>query len=134
MENFEGKVAAVTGGASGIGRSLVKELLAAGAKVVIGDVEQAALDRVIAEFAAAGEISGVVADVSDPASVNAFADGHVKYWKWEDQTYTVDAALESLSDETNTGWFGMLHSYDSGQATNPDLHRMIRATWGDVDF
>jgi NAD(P)-dependent dehydrogenase (short-subunit alcohol dehydrogenase family) len=74
MENFEGKVAAVTGGASGIGRSLVKELLAAGAKVVIGDVEQAALDRVIAEFAAAGEISGVVADVSDPASVNAFAD------------------------------------------------------------
>ncbi|MEH6569156.1 MAG: SDR family NAD(P)-dependent oxidoreductase [Halioglobus sp.] len=74
MENFDNKIAAVTGGASGIGRSLVKELLAAGAKVVVGDVEQAALDRLIAEFAGAGELSGVVTDVSDPASVNAFAD------------------------------------------------------------
>jgi NAD(P)-dependent dehydrogenase (short-subunit alcohol dehydrogenase family) len=74
MEDFNNKVAAVTGGASGIGRSLVKELLAAGAKVVIGDVEQSALDRVMAEFADAGDLSGVVTDVSDPGSVNAFAD------------------------------------------------------------
>ena len=74
MEDFTGKVAAVTGGASGIGRSLVKELLAAGAKVVIGDVEQSALDRVISEFAAAGDVQGVVTDVSSADSVNAFAD------------------------------------------------------------
>ena len=74
MENFNNKIAAVTGGASGIGRSLVKELLAAGAKVVVADVEQAALDRLMTEFAGAGELSGVVTDVSDPASVNAFAD------------------------------------------------------------
>ncbi|MEH6584650.1 MAG: SDR family NAD(P)-dependent oxidoreductase [Halioglobus sp.] len=74
MKEFNGKVAAVTGGASGIGRSLVKELLAAGAKVVVGDVEQSALDRVIAEFAGTGELSGVVTDVSDPRSVHSFAD------------------------------------------------------------
>jgi NAD(P)-dependent dehydrogenase (short-subunit alcohol dehydrogenase family) len=74
MEDFKDKVAAVTGGASGIGRSLVKELLAAGAKVVVGDVEQSALDRLMAEFAGAGDISGCVTDVSDAASVNAFAD------------------------------------------------------------
>ena len=74
MENFNNKIAAVTGGASGIGRSLVKELLAAGAKVVVADVEQAALDLLMTEFAGAGELSGVVTDVSDPASVNAFAD------------------------------------------------------------
>ena len=48
MQDLKDKVAVVTGGASGIGRSLVKELLATGAKVVIGDVEQAALDRVVA--------------------------------------------------------------------------------------
>ena len=74
MDMFNNKIAVVTGGASGIGRSLVKELLAAGAKVVIGDVEQAALDRVTAEFADAGDITGVVTDVSNADSVNAFAD------------------------------------------------------------
>ncbi len=74
MEDLNNKVAAVTGGASGIGRSLVKELLAAGVKVVIGDVEQSALDRVLAEFDGAGDLSGVVTDVSDLESVTAFAD------------------------------------------------------------
>ena len=74
MEDFNGKVAVVTGGASGIGRSLVKELLAVGAKVVIADVEQSALDKVLDEFAGAGEVSGVVTDVSSPESVNALAD------------------------------------------------------------
>lgn len=74
MQDFNNKVAVVTGGASGIGRSLVKELLAAGAKVVIGDVEQSALDTVLAEFSGAGEVSGQRVDVSDPASVEALAD------------------------------------------------------------
>jgi NAD(P)-dependent dehydrogenase (short-subunit alcohol dehydrogenase family) len=74
MQDFNDKVAVVTGGASGIGRSLVKELLAAGAKVVIGDVEQAALDRVVAEFADAGDVRGVITDVSSVESVQALAD------------------------------------------------------------
>ena len=74
MQEFNNKVAVVTGGASGIGRSLVKELLAAGARVVIGDVEQAALDRVLGEFDSAGDVHGVVTDVSDPASVEALAE------------------------------------------------------------
>ena len=74
MEDFTGKVAVVTGGASGIGRSLVKELLAAGARVVIGDVEKAALDRVLAEFSGQGDLQGQVTDVSSADSFNALAD------------------------------------------------------------
>lgn len=74
MEDFTGKVAVVTGGASGVGRSLVKELLAAGARVVIGDVEQAALDRVLAEFSGQGDLQGQVTDVSSADSFNALAD------------------------------------------------------------
>jgi NAD(P)-dependent dehydrogenase (short-subunit alcohol dehydrogenase family) len=74
MIEFSGKVAVVTGGASGIGRSLVKELLAAGAKVVIGDVEQSALDRVLGEFADLGDLRGVRTDVSSAESFNALAD------------------------------------------------------------
>lgn len=74
MDDFTGKIAVVTGGASGIGRSLVKELLAAGAKVVIGDVEQSALDSVIGEFSGMGDVQGYVTDVSNSDSVNALAD------------------------------------------------------------
>lgn len=74
MDSFEGKVAVVTGGASGIGAALVRQLLAQGAKVVVGDVEQGALDRALAELDGQGEVSGVVCDVSKPESVNALAD------------------------------------------------------------
>ena len=74
MDDFAGKVAVVTGGASGIGRAIVKELLASGAKVVVADVEQKALDNLLAEFDGAGEIMGVVTDVSDGDSVAALAD------------------------------------------------------------
>jgi len=74
MQDFSGKVAVVTGGASGIGRSLVKELLSAGAKVVVGDVEQSALDKVLAEFSDLGDICGTTADVSKLESVTALAD------------------------------------------------------------
>jgi NAD(P)-dependent dehydrogenase (short-subunit alcohol dehydrogenase family) len=75
MKNFRDKIAVVTGGASGIGRSLVRELLAEGAKVVVGDVEQKALDQALDEFAeGGGEVIGVVTDVSKPESVEALAE------------------------------------------------------------
>lgn len=44
------RVALVTGGASGIGRACVTRLVAEGAKVVIGDLDQAGLDGLVAEF------------------------------------------------------------------------------------
>jgi NAD(P)-dependent dehydrogenase (short-subunit alcohol dehydrogenase family) len=74
MRDISGKVAVVTGGASGIGRSLVKELLDAGARVVVGDVEQSALDKVLEEFSGAGDVCGTIADVSSLESVTALAD------------------------------------------------------------
>ena len=74
MKDLKDRVAVVTGGASGIGRSLVKELLAAGAKVVIGDVEQSALDRVMEEFDGMGDLGGQVTDVSDITSVENLAN------------------------------------------------------------
>ena len=73
VPSWVGKVAVVTGGASGIGAGIVEALLEAGAKVVIADVEQAVLDEAVARLSSAGEVSGVVTDVSDPASVEACA-------------------------------------------------------------
>jgi NAD(P)-dependent dehydrogenase (short-subunit alcohol dehydrogenase family) len=74
MKNLEGKVAVVTGGASGIGEALVRALLAEGTKVVVADVEEPALKRAIEGFGGAGDVSGVVTDVSDLDSVTALAD------------------------------------------------------------
>ncbi|HIL00559.1 MAG TPA: SDR family NAD(P)-dependent oxidoreductase [Myxococcales bacterium] len=75
MKDLSGKVAVVTGGAGGIGKALVGALLAEGARVVVGDVEQTVLDETIADFSSQGsDVVGVVTDVSDPASVTALAD------------------------------------------------------------
>ncbi len=72
LDSFDGRVAVVTGGAGGIGKGLVKALLAEGAKVVVADVEQAALDKTIAELDTP-DVSSYVVDVSSAESVEALA-------------------------------------------------------------
>ncbi len=74
MEDLDGRVAVVTGGASGVGKGLAKALLGEGCTVVLADVEAPALDATVAELSALGPVSGVVTDVSDAASVEALAD------------------------------------------------------------
>jgi len=72
MREFRGRVAVVTGGASGIGKALAKACVGEGMKVVIADVEAPALEKTAKELG--GSVAGVVTDVSDAASVQALAD------------------------------------------------------------
>jgi NAD(P)-dependent dehydrogenase (short-subunit alcohol dehydrogenase family) len=75
MRDFAGRVAVVTGGASGIGRALGARLAREGAKLVLADVEKPALDAAVAELRRVGpEVTGVATDVSKLASVQALAD------------------------------------------------------------
>jgi 2-hydroxycyclohexanecarboxyl-CoA dehydrogenase len=70
-----GKVAVVTGGASGIGRATSEALAAAGAHVFIGDLNAEAGAEVVTQIQSAGGKAGFVrVDVTDVASVQSFAD------------------------------------------------------------
>jgi NADP-dependent 3-hydroxy acid dehydrogenase YdfG len=66
MKDLAGKVAFVTGGASGIGLAMARSFSTAGMKVAITDIEQAALDRVKDEFASSSaEVIHLKVDVTD---------------------------------------------------------------------
>ena len=70
LRDLAGKVAVVTGGASGIGKGIAQALIAEGMQVVIADVEPAALEATAAEIGA----MGLKVDVSSMESVQALAD------------------------------------------------------------
>ena len=72
--DVKGKTAVVTGGASGIGRGIVRSFAAQGMNIVIADIEQAPMDDVVAELAARGTAAiGVRTDVSKLEQVEALA-------------------------------------------------------------
>ncbi|GAA3884344.1 SDR family NAD(P)-dependent oxidoreductase [Leifsonia kafniensis] len=74
ITDFTGRTAVVTGGASGIGFALAKRFLEEGARVVIADIEQSAIESAVAELTALGEVRGIRTDVRDLDQVQALAD------------------------------------------------------------
>jgi NAD(P)-dependent dehydrogenase (short-subunit alcohol dehydrogenase family) len=74
MRELAGKVAVVTGAASGIGRALAERFARAGMKIVLADVEAAALSTAARGLVAAGaEALAVPTDVSRAEDVDALA-------------------------------------------------------------
>lgn len=68
--DFEGKVAFVTGGASGIGEAVARQLAARGAKVVVADLKLETGQKVVDAIVASGGIASAVAvDVGQPDQV-----------------------------------------------------------------
>jgi NAD(P)-dependent dehydrogenase (short-subunit alcohol dehydrogenase family) len=77
LNRLEGRVAVVTGGASGIGRAMGERFAREGMHVVLADVERAALHLTVDELRDGSgglDVSGVVTDVADFASVEALRD------------------------------------------------------------
>ena len=75
MQDFNNKVAVITGGASGVGRSLAFALGRLGAKIAVGDVDGNAMEQVQSDLAAEGiECLVQFCDVTSLESLNALAD------------------------------------------------------------
>lgn len=75
--NVKEQVFVITGGASGIGEAVARYVAAAGARVVIGDMNQEGVDRVVTEInGAGGKATGTTVDVTneeDTAKLMDFA-------------------------------------------------------------
>ncbi len=70
MDRLKDKVALITGGAGSIGAATARLFVAEGARVVVSDVDGAALDAVVAELGA-DVAAGAVADVTESEQVRA---------------------------------------------------------------
>jgi 2-hydroxycyclohexanecarboxyl-CoA dehydrogenase len=76
-----GRVAFVTGGASGIGRAIARALARDGARVAVADLDAEGARRVVAEIQGAG--GNAVAqplDITDVAAVDSSVDGVAAHW------------------------------------------------------
>jgi NAD(P)-dependent dehydrogenase (short-subunit alcohol dehydrogenase family) len=78
MKNFEGKVAVITGAASGLGREFANTAAVLGMKLVLADVQPKALEHATEELLAQGvEVLSMVCDVSKGAHVQELADSAI---------------------------------------------------------
>jgi 3-oxoacyl-[acyl-carrier protein] reductase len=99
---LSGKVAIVTGSGRGLGLAYAKALAAAGAKVVVNDVDQAVVDAAVAEIK--GEAVGVAAAVGDTESAERLVQAAVDAFGRLDVLVTNagilrDRVLWKMSDE-----------------------------------
>jgi len=106
MEELSGRVAVVTGGASGIGKAIARAMVGEGMKVVIADIEAQRLQDAAAEIGA----TGIMTDVSKAEDVEALAREAV------DRFGTVDVLVNNagigpmgrLEDLTLKDWRWMI--------------------------
>lgn len=75
MKGFAGRVAALTGASSGIGRALAQELAGRGAHLALADVDEEGLAETVASCGGAGvKVTCTGLDVADRRAVSAWAD------------------------------------------------------------
>jgi NAD(P)-dependent dehydrogenase (short-subunit alcohol dehydrogenase family) len=98
---LEGKVAIVTGGASGIGAATVRRLAAEGARVAVADINADAADRLAGELGDAA--ISIQFDAADVGSVERLVEGAVAHLGRLDILHNNAANLspEHMSGDTN---------------------------------
>jgi NADP-dependent 3-hydroxy acid dehydrogenase YdfG len=99
MQNVEGKVAFITGGASGIGLGMAKAFVNAGMKVVISDIRQDHLEASLAVFKELGQAKSIHALKLDVTDREAFA-------RAADETERVFGKVHVLCNNAGIGILG----------------------------
>jgi len=81
MPRLAGKVALITGAGTGIGRATARAMAAAGAKIVIAELNKAAAEQTAQIIAqAGGDCIAVPTDVTDEASMKAAVDAALSHY------------------------------------------------------
>lgn len=135
--NLKGRVALVTGSGRGIGKAAALAFGHEGARVVITDIDAAAVDQACSEMAAAGvEAIGVAADVCDEAQVETLARRAVEAFGKVDilvnnAGFTRDKYLLKMPVED---WDSVVDTILKGAyyCTKAALPSMMERKWGRV--
>ena len=102
LERFSDRVAVVTGAASGIGLALAERFAAEGMKIVMADVEAAALDAAVAAVRAkAPAVLAVRVDVSRAEDVERLAR----------ETYAAFGAAHVVCNNAGVAVIGAVHEH-----------------------
>jgi NAD(P)-dependent dehydrogenase (short-subunit alcohol dehydrogenase family) len=123
ISDFSGLDAVVTGGGSGMGRELVRQLTAAGCHVAMCDVSDETMDETtelaLTDAADGVRITSFVANVADAGAMDSFAD-HVRS----------DLETPSINLLFNNAGIAGAGSFVVGERA--DWDRVFAVTWGGV--
>ncbi len=124
MKQLRDRIAVITGGASGIGFATAQALGAEGMKIVLADVEAAALEKAETELRGAGiETLAMITDVSDASAVEALAQKSFEHFGGVHVVFNNagvivtgslwDNSLEELHWVLNVNLLGVIHGIRS---------------------
>jgi NAD(P)-dependent dehydrogenase (short-subunit alcohol dehydrogenase family) len=109
-DRFAGKIAIVTGGASGIGRALGNELVRRGARVVLADINGDSAGAAAAAIAPNGAASAATVDVTDAAAVERLVSSTVAAHGQLDYLFNNAgiAIMGEARNMTHTDWMQLI--------------------------